>query len=42
MEIPVNKDFSYSQIKLKFGKCCVYANTDKAHIWEQEINNLLS
>ena len=40
-EIKFNKDFSFSQIKLKFGRARVYANSDKCFEWEDVINKIL-
>lgn len=40
-EVLVNPNFSYSQIKIKFGSSRVYAESDKTHIWEKEINRLI-
>jgi len=40
-EILVNPDFSYSQIKLKFGMSRVYAYSDKTNVWEEEIDKML-
>ena len=36
-EIKVNPDFTYAQIKLKFGNPCVYAETIKCAEWEDGI-----
>lgn len=41
-EVLVNPNFSYSQIKIKFGSSRVYAESDKAYIWESEINKLIN
>ena len=40
-EIEINPTFSYSQIKLKFGKARVYANSKRTDLWENEINRIL-
>lgn len=40
-EIAINPDFSFAQIKTKFGAARVYAMSDKTNEWEKEINNLL-
>lgn len=40
-ESKLNPDFSYSQIKLKFGRAVVYATTDKAIQWEDEIDRIM-
>ena len=41
-EIEVNPQFTYSQIKLKFGLSRVYAESEKATEWEDEIDNILN
>jgi len=40
-EVKVNKNFSYSQIKLKFGLARVYANSNKTTEWESKINEII-
>lgn len=40
-ETRINKEFSYSQIKLKFGFSRVYADTDKWSEWEDRIDKIL-
>lgn len=40
-EIKVNKDFSFSQLKLKFGMPRIYANSNKTFEWEKKVGNLL-
>jgi len=42
LEIKKNPSFNYSQIKLKFGMCRVYANTPDFKIWQDEIDRLLN
>lgn len=41
-EVKQNPNFTYSQIKLKFGYSRVYASTDKIFEWEDEIDNILN
>lgn len=41
-EIELYPNFSYSQIKLKFGVARVYATSDKCFEWEQKINEILN
>jgi len=40
-EIQTNPDFTYTQIKLKFGMSRVYAESSKAPEWETEIENIV-
>jgi hypothetical protein len=39
-EIKENPDFTYAQIKQKFFTSRVYADSDKIHIWEKEIDRI--
>jgi hypothetical protein len=39
-EIKENPDFTFSQIKFKFGWARVYTNSDKSSKWESEIDNM--
>lgn len=41
-EVKVNPSFAYAQIKLKFGTSRVYADSDKAAMWENKINQLVN
>lgn len=41
-EVQVNPDFSYSQIKLKFGSSRIYVNSGKAYNWEDQVNKILN
>jgi hypothetical protein len=41
-EKQVNPDFTYSQIKTKFGTARVYTSSDKASEWEGYIDGILS
>lgn len=42
LEITKNmSSFTYSQIKVKFGACRIYATSDKVHVWEEQINKIL-
>ena len=41
-EIKANPSFNYAQIKMKFGRSRVYANSSKTSIWEDEIDKLLT
>lgn len=41
-EIKENSNFTYAQIKIKFGSSRVYANSDKTFLWENKINEILS
>lgn len=40
-ELAVNPDFTYSQIKLKWGNCRIYAESEKVPMWEQHIDNII-
>jgi hypothetical protein len=40
-EVKENPNFTYSQIKIKFGFSRVYAETSKALEWEKHINSIL-
>lgn len=40
-EIKNNTSFKYSQIKMKFNTCRVYANSEKTSMWEEEIERLI-
>lgn len=40
-ETNANPDFTYAQIKLKFGSARVYTNSDKDSEWEEAIDNIL-
>ena len=40
-EVESNNSFTYSQIKMKFGKSRVYANSERVLEWEQEIDRLV-
>ena len=41
-EIIVNSNFTYAQIKLKFGSSRVYANSSKDREWEITIDQILN
>lgn len=41
-EIAINPEFTYSQIKMKYGMVRVYATSPKTIMWENEINKILS
>lgn len=41
IEVAHNPKFSYSQIKIKFGHTSVYAQSEKTHTWESEINKMI-
>lgn len=40
-EIKVNPEFSYSQIKVKFGTSRIYVNSKNASKWETEVDKML-
>lgn len=40
-EAETNPSFNYAQIKMKFGRSRVFANSDKISLWEAEINKLV-
>ena len=40
-EVKANPSFIYSQIKIKFGSCRIYANSKKTAEWEDEVNRLM-
>ena len=39
-EIKVNPNFSYSQIKMKFGTARIYAESDKTSEWEKAVDQI--
>lgn len=43
-EIKLNVSFRYSQIKIKFGKCRIYATIDfnKKNKWESMVDSIIS
>lgn len=43
-EIKLNATFRYSQIKIKFGKCRIYAtiDLDKKNKWEITVDSIIS
>lgn len=41
-EVEINPSFTYAQIKMKFGKSRVYANSEKTSIWEKEVDRLVN
>ena len=40
-EVLENPAFTYAQIKLKFGRARVYAESEKTSVWEDKINTLI-
>ena len=41
-EVTVNPEFTYAQIKMKFGFSRVYAESDKTTMWENKINEIIN
>ena len=41
-EVKTNPDFMFSQIKIKFNSCRIYALSDKIVEWQDEINRILN
>ena len=41
-EVKINPDFIFSQIKIKFNSCRIYALSDKVEVWQNEINRILN
>jgi hypothetical protein len=40
-EVKENSAFEFYQIKLKFERCTIYAKSNKANSWQDEINKML-
>lgn len=40
-EVFVNPEFEYSQVKLKFGACRIYSNSENNHNWETSVDEIL-
>lgn len=41
-EIQVNTSFRYTQIKMKYDTCRIYADSDKTTVWESTVNQLIN
>lgn len=40
-EREINKDFMYSEVKMKFGRALIVTNSSKSDEWENVINSIM-